>query len=89
MNENIIISPCITVCKTDPITGYCYGCGRSSEDKKMWSNTETSNNWKQENLKKIRNRLSGWQQTAFDESYKNKKLSGMSLIKQKLNELKK
>ncbi len=89
MNENIIISPCITVCKTDPISGFCYGCGRTSEDKKMWSNSETSNNWKQENLLTIRNRLSSWQQTAFDESYKNKKLTGMSLIKQKLTESKK
>ena len=50
MKENIIISPCITVCKTDPISGFCYGCGRTSEDKKIWSNSETSNNWKQENL---------------------------------------
>tara|TARA_X000000368_G_scaffold350433_1_gene290753 strand:- start:2229 stop:2504 length:276 start_codon:yes stop_codon:yes gene_type:complete len=89
MNENIIVSPCITVCKTDPITGYCYGCGRSLEDKKMWSNPETNNHWKEKNLETIRNRLSGWQQIAFDESYKNKKKSGLSLIKQKLNESKK
>ena len=89
MNENVIISPCISVCKTDPITGYCYGCGRSLDDKKMWSNSETNNHWKEKNLETIRNRLSGWQQIAFDESYKNKKISGLSLIKQKLNELKK
>ena len=89
MNENIILSPCITVCKTDPISGFCYGCGRNSEDKKMWSNPETSNNWKLENLSTIRHRLSSWQQKAFDESYKNKKLTGMSLIKQKLTESKK
>tara|TARA_Y100001970_G_scaffold293190_1_gene438404 strand:+ start:1893 stop:2162 length:270 start_codon:yes stop_codon:yes gene_type:complete len=89
MNENVIISPCISVCKTDPITGYCYGCGRSLDDKKMWSNPETNNYWKEKNLEIIRNRLSGWQQVAFDESYKNKKISGLSLIKQKLNESKK
>ena len=89
MNENVIVSPCISVCKTDPITGYCYGCGRSLDDKKMWSNPETNNYWKEKNLEIIRNRLSGWQQVAFDESYKNKKISGLSLIKQKLNESKK
>ena len=42
MNNKTIISPCITVCKTDPITGLCYGCGRSSEDKIMWKNAETN-----------------------------------------------
>ena len=31
----MIISPCISICKTDPISGYCYGCGRSNEDKQM------------------------------------------------------
>ena len=34
----MIISPCISICKTDPLTGYCYGCGRNEEDKKKWKN---------------------------------------------------
>ena len=29
-----IISPCVSICKTDPVTGYCYGCGRTNEEKK-------------------------------------------------------
>ena len=28
-----IISPCISICKTDPVTGYCYGCARTNEEK--------------------------------------------------------
>ena len=32
----MIISPCISICKTDPKTGFCYGCGRSNEEKKIW-----------------------------------------------------
>ena len=28
-----IISPCISICKTDPVTGYCYGCARTTEEK--------------------------------------------------------
>ena len=36
MNENIVVSPCISVCKTDPVSGYCYGCGRTNEDKVFW-----------------------------------------------------
>jgi len=31
----MIVSPCISICKTDPQTGYCYGCGRNNEEKKF------------------------------------------------------
>ena len=34
MNKKII-SPCISICKTDPVTGYCYGCARTEEEKKF------------------------------------------------------
>ena len=51
MNENIITSPCITVCKTDPVSGFCYGCGRSTKDKIIWKELTTTNSWKEENLK--------------------------------------
>ena len=44
--KKMIISPCISICKTDPVTGYCYGCGRSNEDKKMWKDEKTSMNGK-------------------------------------------
>ena len=33
--KKMIISPCISICKTDPQTGYCYGCGRNNEEKKI------------------------------------------------------
>jgi hypothetical protein len=89
MNDEIIISPCITVCKTDTITGFCYGCGRTKEDKALWKNPETNNKWKKENLKILRERLTGWQQKAFEQSYKNKVKTGMSLLKQKIIESKK
>ena len=29
----MIISPCISICKTDPVSGYCYGCARKTEEK--------------------------------------------------------
>ena len=89
MNEKNIISPCISVCKTDPVTGFCYGCGRSDEDKSIWKDPETSINWKKGNILSIRERLTGWQLDAFDKSYANKNNNGMSLIKQKLIDLKK
>ena len=86
MNEQNVVSPCISVCKTDPISGFCYGCGRSSEDKKNWKDENTSNEWKLKNIEELRNRLDGWQLEAFNESYKSKQETGLSLIKKKLLE---
>ena len=45
------ISPCISICKTDPVSGYCYGCGRNNEEKIKWKNENTTDEWKVENLK--------------------------------------
>ena len=50
----MIISPCISICKTDPSTGYCYGCGRNSEEIEMWGNNNTSDEWKKNNIKEIK-----------------------------------
>ena len=76
----MIISPCISICKTDPLTGNCYGCGRNNEDKKIWKNETTSEKWKKENLIEIQKRLNGWQLESFRESYKHKIEKGISLF---------
>ena len=55
----------------------------------MWNDPSTSNQWKEDNLKLIRSRLSGWQGIAFDKSYSYKKENKMSLIKKKILEQKK
>jgi predicted Fe-S protein YdhL (DUF1289 family) len=78
------ISPCISVCKTDPETGYCYGCGRTNEEKSIWKEENTSSDWKHENLEIIKCRLSGWQLESFNKSYEFKLKNGISLIKYKL-----
>ncbi len=75
------ISPCISICKTDPVTGYCYGCGRSNEDKTKWKDPNTTEEWKIENIKIIKSRLTGWQLKSFNESYEHKIKSGLSLFK--------
>mgnify|MGYP003326346922 CR=1 FL=1 len=49
----MIVSPCISICKTDPSTGYCYGCGRSNEEKQVWKKEDTSDDWKKNNLESI------------------------------------
>ena len=77
----MIISPCISICKTDPVSGYCYGCGRNNEDKKMWKDEKTSDEWKKNNLIEIQNRLNGWQLESFKESYQHKINNGISLYK--------
>ena len=79
-----LISPCISVCKTDPETGYCYGCGRTNEEKVMWKDENTSIDWKNKNLEIIKVRLSGWQLESFNKSYEFKIKYGISLIKHKL-----
>ena len=81
----MIISPCISICKTDPTTGFCYGCGRTNEEKKIWKEEKTSDEWKKNNLIEIQKRLNGWQLESFKESYKNKINKGISLYKSAQN----
>ena len=76
-----IISPCISICKTDPVTGYCYGCARTTEEKKLWKDDKTTNEWKIKNLKLITERMEGWQLETFKESYNHKIKQGISLFK--------
>ena len=75
------VSPCISICRTDPVTGYCCGCGRSSEDKIKWKDPNTTDEWKIDNLKIIRSRMTGWQLESFNESYEHKIKNGTSLFK--------
>ena len=85
---NKIVSPCISICKTDPVSGYCYGCARTNDEKKLWKNEDTSNEWKEQNLKEITQRMTGWQLDTFKESYKHKLNKGISLFKKNLLESK-
>ena len=85
MNKKII-SPCISICRTDPVSGFCYGCARTNEEKKFWKDENIADNWKEENLKIIVTRMKGWQLETFKESYEHKKNKGISLFKKKLLE---
>tara|TARA_B110001452_G_C15121548_1_gene390880 strand:+ start:588 stop:839 length:252 start_codon:yes stop_codon:yes gene_type:complete len=80
----MIVSPCISICKTDPKTGFCYGCGRNDEEKKIWKLKNTSDEWKKKNINQIKDRLNGWQLESFEESYEYKIKNGISLFKKKL-----
>ena len=77
----MIISPCLSICKTDPVTGFCYGCSRTNEEKKIWKDEKTTEEWKKNNLKEITKRMTGWQLESFKESYNHKIKNGISLFK--------
>ncbi len=66
------ISPCISICKSDPKTGFCYGCARTDDEKKIWKNPETTNEWKKESLKILTLRMSDAQLKTFNRSYNEK-----------------
>tara|TARA_Y100001958_G_C20911306_1_gene329335 strand:- start:187 stop:453 length:267 start_codon:yes stop_codon:yes gene_type:complete len=79
MNNNKIISPCISICKNNPKNGDCFGCARTNEEKKIWKNPETTNEWKSNNLILIKKRMSETQLKTFEKSY-NEKLEFGKLI---------
>ena len=80
--NNDVLSPCISICRTDPRTGYCYGCARTNEEKIIWKSENTKTSWKKENINILIQRMSGWQLITFKESYSNKIKTGLSLYKQ-------
>ena len=84
--KNKIISPCISICKTDPVSGFCYGCARTNNEKKLWKDENTLDEWKIKNLEIIITRMQGWQLETFKESYQYKLKKGISLFKK--NQLK-
>ena len=79
--DNKVVSPCISICRTDPITGYCYGCARTNEEKRLWKDDKTAEKWKLDNLQLITTRMQGWQLETFKESFEHKKNKGISLFK--------
>ena len=81
--KNKLVSPCISICKTDPVTGFCYGCARTDDEKRLWKDEQTPSEWKAKNLKEITSRMKGWQLETFKESYQHKLDTGVSIFKKK------
>ena len=80
----MIITPSKSICKTDPSTGYCCGCGRGNEEKRLSNSKEITDDWKKENIIEIKKRLTGWQLESFKESNFYKIKNDMSLFKKNL-----
>ena len=84
MNNPKIISPCISICKSNSSTGFCYGCARTEEEKKIWKNPETKDDWKKKNLKVLTSRMSASQLKTFNQSYNEKIKFGKLVYSKKL-----
>ena len=69
--------------RLDPNTNEV-SCGRTNDEKAIWKNEDTSNEWKINQITEIKSRLSGWQLSSFEESYNFKQKNGVSLLKHKL-----
>ena len=65
----------------DYYSGYCKGCARTDNEKKLWKSEETLDEWKKNNIIEIQKRMTVYQKKNFTESYEFKKKNGISLIK--------
>ncbi len=52
----MIPSPCMSICTFDQESGYCLGCSRTEEEIVLWGDPETTDEWKKENLKELKQR---------------------------------
>ena len=52
----MIPSPCVNICTVDPDSGYCLGCNRTEDEIVKWGLSETTDDWKKENLKELETR---------------------------------
>ena len=67
----------------DEDTGFCEGCARSSKEKILWKDKNTTDEWKTNNLIVIQKRMNTSMLKNFKESYEFKIKNGISLIKKK------
>ena len=67
----------------DEDTGFCEGCARSSKEKILWKDKNTTDEWKTTNLIVIQKRMNTSISKNFKESYEFKIKNGISLIKKK------
>ena len=67
----------------DEDTGFCEGCARSSNEKILWKDKNTTDEWKTTNLIVIQKRMNTSMLKCFKESYEFKIKNGISLIKKK------
>lgn len=71
-NKKNIVSPCISVCQYDH-EEVCMGCFRSTDERLIWKDTQTSNEWKEHNLAEIKQRMPEMHYKSWLKTYEKKK----------------
>ena len=66
-----VYSPCVSVCQYDQ-DNTCFGCMRSKEERVKWKDTNTTDEWKLENLNNIQERMPEYTLKSWKEAYKKK-----------------
>ena len=66
-----VYSPCVSVCQYDQ-NNTCFGCMRSKEERVKWKDTNTTDEWKLENLNNIQERMPEYTLKSWKEAYKIK-----------------
>ena len=75
-----MISPCISLCTVDD-AGVCLGCARTIQEKRLWKDPNTTDQWKEENLTECQDRMSKEQLDYWQKSYQFKLAHGRSMYK--------
>lgn len=55
----MIESPCMKICIFDQESGLCLGCSRTADEVEKWGKPETTDTWKENNLKELKQREQG------------------------------
>tara|TARA_B100000900_G_scaffold306988_1_gene265617 strand:+ start:892 stop:1158 length:267 start_codon:yes stop_codon:yes gene_type:complete len=78
--ETEIVSPCVSLCGVNE-DGFCPGCGRTLEERKIWKKENPDNEWKLKNIEDAIARLDEQALDHFHASYEFKKKHGLSIKK--------
>ena len=76
-----MLSTCVSICVNDQDTKQCLGCGRTMQEKQMWKDPNTTDDWKQNNTQECLTRLTTQQADYWRASYNFKLTHGKSMHK--------
>lgn len=75
-----ILSPCVSLCNVNE-DGFCPGCGRTLQERKIWKKENPTNEWKKQNIQDATSRLDEVALDHFNMSYAFKEKHGLSIKK--------
>jgi len=75
------VSPCVSICKHEEDTEQCVGCRRTFEERKIWKDPETTDDWKYNNIAECQRRMTEQELSYWNKSYEFKMEHGLSMKK--------